>query len=156
MPLVILKTLAYGRAQHPSRRTAIRLSKPTMRQLRLGATGTPQLKLAANREQIAFDSLLVRALRLALLRLLAFVHFAVRWAGELITRSRGFECNRLVTSTIQLSRPESVDSRGPTEFQLRTAVPSQCPSAEDLRHVFETAVCDIHQADLAAKKRLQY
>jgi hypothetical protein len=27
------------------------------------------------------------------------------------------------------------------------------PSAEDLRRVFETAVCDIHQADLAAKRR---
>jgi len=27
------------------------------------------------------------------------------------------------------------------------------PSAEDLRRVFETAVCDIHQADLADKKR---
>ena len=30
------------------------------------------------------------------------------------------------------------------------------PSAEDLRRVFETAVCDIPQADLAARKRLQY
>jgi hypothetical protein len=30
------------------------------------------------------------------------------------------------------------------------------PSAEDLRRVFETAVCEIHQADLAAQKRLQY
>jgi hypothetical protein len=30
------------------------------------------------------------------------------------------------------------------------------PSAEDLRCAFERAVCDIHQADLAAKKRLQY
>jgi hypothetical protein len=29
-------------------------------------------------------------------------------------------------------------------------------SAEDLRRVFETAVCEIHQSDLAAKKRLQY
>jgi hypothetical protein len=29
-------------------------------------------------------------------------------------------------------------------------------SAEDLRRVFETAVCEIHQCDLAAKKRLQY
>jgi hypothetical protein len=29
------------------------------------------------------------------------------------------------------------------------------PSAEELRRVFETAVCDIHQADLAAKKSLQ-
>jgi hypothetical protein len=29
-------------------------------------------------------------------------------------------------------------------------------SAEDLRRVFETAVCEIHQADLAAKKKLQY
>jgi hypothetical protein len=29
------------------------------------------------------------------------------------------------------------------------------PSAEDLRRMFETAVCDIHQAALAAK-RLQY
>jgi hypothetical protein len=30
------------------------------------------------------------------------------------------------------------------------------PSAEDLRRVFETAVCEIHESDLAAKKRLQY
>jgi hypothetical protein len=30
------------------------------------------------------------------------------------------------------------------------------PSAEDLRRVFETAVCDLHQADLAARKGLQY
>lgn len=30
------------------------------------------------------------------------------------------------------------------------------PSPEDLRQVFESAVCDIHQADVAAKKRLQY
>jgi hypothetical protein len=30
------------------------------------------------------------------------------------------------------------------------------PSAEDLRRVFETAVCEIHQADRAAKKTLQY
>jgi len=30
------------------------------------------------------------------------------------------------------------------------------PSAADLRHVFEAAVCEIHQSDLAAKKRLQY
>ena len=29
-------------------------------------------------------------------------------------------------------------------------------SAEDLRRVFVTAVCEIHQADLAAKKKLQY
>ena len=29
------------------------------------------------------------------------------------------------------------------------------PSAENLRRVFETAVCNIHQADLAAKS-LQY
>jgi hypothetical protein len=29
------------------------------------------------------------------------------------------------------------------------------PSAEDLRRVFDTAVCNIHQANLAAKK-LQY
>jgi len=29
-------------------------------------------------------------------------------------------------------------------------------SPEDLRRVFETAVCEIHQADQAAKKRLQY
>jgi hypothetical protein len=29
-------------------------------------------------------------------------------------------------------------------------------SAEDLRRVLETAVCDIPQADLAARKRLQY
>jgi hypothetical protein len=30
------------------------------------------------------------------------------------------------------------------------------PSSEDLRRVFETAVCEIHQSDLAAKKRPQY
>jgi hypothetical protein len=30
------------------------------------------------------------------------------------------------------------------------------PSADELRSAFETAVCEIHQADLAAKKRLQY
>jgi hypothetical protein len=30
------------------------------------------------------------------------------------------------------------------------------PSAENLRRVFETAVCEIHQADLAARKSLQY
>lgn len=29
-------------------------------------------------------------------------------------------------------------------------------SPEDLRRVFESAVCDIHQADLATKKRLEY
>jgi hypothetical protein len=29
-------------------------------------------------------------------------------------------------------------------------------TSDDLRHVFETAVCEIHQADLAARKRLQY
>jgi hypothetical protein len=30
------------------------------------------------------------------------------------------------------------------------------PSADDLRHVFEAAVCEIHQADQSAKKRLEY
>lgn len=30
------------------------------------------------------------------------------------------------------------------------------PSAEDLRRVFETAVCDLHEADLAARKRVKY
>jgi hypothetical protein len=30
------------------------------------------------------------------------------------------------------------------------------PSAEDLRRVFDSAVSEVHQADLAAKKRLQY
>lgn len=36
-------------------------------------------------------------------------------------------------------------------------IPAPRPAtAEDLRRVFETAVCEIHQADLAAKKRLQY
>jgi hypothetical protein len=30
------------------------------------------------------------------------------------------------------------------------------PSPEQLRRVFETSVCEIHQADLAAKKRAQY
>jgi len=30
------------------------------------------------------------------------------------------------------------------------------PSAEDLKRVFESAVCEIHQADVEAKKRLQY
>jgi hypothetical protein len=30
------------------------------------------------------------------------------------------------------------------------------PSAENLRRVFEAAVCEIHRADLAAKKQLRY
>jgi hypothetical protein len=30
------------------------------------------------------------------------------------------------------------------------------PSAEDLRRLFETASCDLHQADLAAKKQVKY
>jgi len=30
------------------------------------------------------------------------------------------------------------------------------PSAEDLRRKFETAVCELHQTDLAAGKHLQY
>jgi hypothetical protein len=30
------------------------------------------------------------------------------------------------------------------------------PSPEDLRHLFETAVCEIRQADLGAEKRLHY
>ncbi len=30
------------------------------------------------------------------------------------------------------------------------------PSAADLRRVFETAVCEIHQTDLAAQSELQY
>jgi hypothetical protein len=30
------------------------------------------------------------------------------------------------------------------------------PSPEDLRRVFEAAVCEIHQADVDAKKRMQY
>jgi hypothetical protein len=30
------------------------------------------------------------------------------------------------------------------------------PSAEDLRRAFETAVCEIHQSDLAAKKTLRH
>jgi hypothetical protein len=30
------------------------------------------------------------------------------------------------------------------------------PSPENLRRVFETAVCEIHHADLAARKRLQH
>jgi hypothetical protein len=30
------------------------------------------------------------------------------------------------------------------------------PSSEDLRRKFETAVCELHQADIAAKKRLKY
>lgn len=29
-------------------------------------------------------------------------------------------------------------------------------SPDDLRRLFETAVCEIHQADLAPEKRLQY
>jgi hypothetical protein len=29
-------------------------------------------------------------------------------------------------------------------------------SAEDLRRVFDTAVCQLHEADSAAKKRLRY
>jgi hypothetical protein len=30
------------------------------------------------------------------------------------------------------------------------------PSADDLRHVFEAAVCEIHQTNQSAKKRLEY
>jgi len=30
------------------------------------------------------------------------------------------------------------------------------PSAEDLKRVFETAVCEIHQAEVEAKKELRY
>jgi hypothetical protein len=30
------------------------------------------------------------------------------------------------------------------------------PSAEDLRCVFETAVCEIHRADMTTEKRLQH
>jgi hypothetical protein len=30
------------------------------------------------------------------------------------------------------------------------------PSAEDLRRTFETAVCELYQTDLAARKRVQY
>jgi hypothetical protein len=30
------------------------------------------------------------------------------------------------------------------------------PSPEDLKRVFETAVCEIHQADLATEKKIQY
>jgi hypothetical protein len=29
-------------------------------------------------------------------------------------------------------------------------------SPEDLKRVFETAVCEIHQADVAAKRKLEY
>jgi hypothetical protein len=32
----------------------------------------------------------------------------------------------------------------------------QQPASEDLRRKFETAVCQIHEADLAAKKRAEY
>ena len=32
----------------------------------------------------------------------------------------------------------------------------RAPTAEDLRRVFETAVCTIHQADLAAKKKPEH
>jgi hypothetical protein len=42
---------------------------------------------------------------------------------------------RIATQTIETRRP---------------------PSPDDLRHVFETAVCEIHRADLARKKTLQY
>jgi hypothetical protein len=35
--------------------------------------------------------------------------------------------------------------------------PQRTPSADDLRREFETAVCELHEADLAAnKKRSQY
>ena len=30
------------------------------------------------------------------------------------------------------------------------------PAAEDLRRVFESALCEIHEADVAANKQLQY
>ena len=32
----------------------------------------------------------------------------------------------------------------------------QQPASEDLRRKFETAVCQIHEADLSAKKRAEY
>jgi len=32
----------------------------------------------------------------------------------------------------------------------------QPPSVEDLKRVFETAVCEIHQADIEARKKLQF
>ncbi len=32
----------------------------------------------------------------------------------------------------------------------------QSPSAEDLRRVFEAAVCEIHQSDFSAKTRVEY
>jgi hypothetical protein len=45
---------------------------------------------------------------------------------------------RIATQTIETSRPPSPDA------------------SDDLRHVFETAVCEIHRADLARKKTMQY
>jgi hypothetical protein len=35
-------------------------------------------------------------------------------------------------------------------------VVTHSPSPEDLRRAFESAVCEIHQSDLAANRRLQY
>jgi hypothetical protein len=40
---------------------------------------------------------------------------------------------------------------GPNNIQTHRSA-----SHEDLRRVFETAVCEIHQADLAVKRSLQY
>ncbi len=45
-------------------------------------------------------------------------------------------------------------------MNYKVAVPSienhRQPTAEDLRRAFETAVCKIHQADLAAGKKPEY
>ena len=40
-----------------------------------------------------------------------------------------------------------------TTCHLETQRP---PSSEDLKRVFETAVCEIHQAEVEAGKKLQY
>ncbi len=49
---------------------------------------------------------------------------------------------------------------GHSPMAYRTAGQSiethRSPSLDNLRQVFETSVCEIHRADLAAKKRLQY
>jgi len=42
-------------------------------------------------------------------------------------------------------------------YRMEQSLDHRLPSAEDLRHVFEAAVCEIHQADVGeAARRLQY
>jgi hypothetical protein len=44
----------------------------------------------------------------------------------------------------------------PSKIAGRCIEPYRSFPAEDLRRVFETAISELHEADLAASKRLQY